>query len=136
LVVVVAGAVMVTLLLAAIDWSRLREARLDWLVITAYVLLAVLWIGVAVTLSALALIALALRIEQISFEAGRIRRRAIFDRRMDVPAEGASVTRGTKLDTVRAPGTKRPLLAPHLFYATDDLDRLWAAAGLEPGVQA
>ncbi len=132
LIVVVAGALMVTLLLAVIDWRPLRASHLDWLVIIAYVLLGVLWIGIAVTLLALALIAAALRVEWISFDRGHIRRARVFDRRMDVPVEGASVIRAKNMDTVRAPGAKTVLVAPHIFYTTDDLDRLWAAAGISP----
>ena len=131
LLVVVAGANMVTLLLAAVDWRPLQAVHLDWLVVIALVLLAVLWVGIVVTALALALIVAALRVEQISLDEGRIRRRQVFDRRMDVPVEGASVTRGKSLDTVLAPGANKPLLAPHIFYSPEDLDQLWSAAGIE-----
>lgn len=121
---------MITLVLVAVDWTPLRRHHLEWLVTIAVVLVTVLWIGIGFTLSSLAVVAVALRVERIEFDSGRIRRRLVFGRWMDVPIEGASITRRKGVDVVRGPSTKRRLRAPHLFYAPEDLDRLWTAAGL------
>ena len=123
---------MVTLVLIAIDWTPLGTYHLEWLPYIAWFLLLVLWPAIAFTFLAIAFLAVALRVERIELEAGRIRRQMVFGRRMEVPVEGASLTRRKGLDVVNAAATKRRVLAPHLFYVPEDLDRLWAAAGLTP----
>lgn len=123
---------MVTLLLMAIDWTPLGTYHLEWLPSIAWFLLLVVWPAIAFTLLALAFLAVALRVERIELDAGRIRRHLVFGRRMDVPVEGASLTRRKGLDVIQAAATKGRFVAPHLFYAPEDLDRLWSAAGLTP----
>ncbi len=123
---------MVTLLLIAIDWTPLGTYHLEWLPYIAWFLLLVLWPAIAFTFLAIAFLAVALQVERIELDAGRIRRHLVFGRRMEVPVEGASLIRRKGLDVVRAASTKRRLLAPHVFYALEDLDRLWATAGLAP----
>ena len=132
LVVVFAGAVMVTLLLVAIDWSPLEKFGLGWLLTIAAVLLWVLWLGLALAVSSLGVIAVALRVDRLVIDEGLVRRHLIFGRRMEVPVEGAALTRGRGRDVVTVPGSGRGrVLVPHLFYAPEELDRLWAAAGIE-----
>ena len=130
--IAIPATLMITLVLVAIDWTPLRTHHVEWLLTIAVILVSVLWIAIAFALIALAIVAVALRVERIEVEGGRIRRRLIFSRQMEVPVQGAALTRRKGLDIVRAASTKRRLLAPHLFYAPEDLDRVWAAAGLSP----
>src|SRR5258706_9620424 len=132
LVLIIPAAFMVTLLLIAIDWTPLGTYPLEWLPYIAWFLLLVLWPAIAFTFLAIAFLAVALQVERIELDAGRIRRHLVFGRRMEVPVEGASLIRRKGLDVVRAASTKRRLLAPHVFYALEDLDRLWATPGLAP----
>ena len=127
LVVVFAGAVMVTLLLAAIDWRPLERFGLGWLLTIAVVLLWVLWLGLALLAGLLGLLVVALRVDRIEVDGGVVRRVRVLGRRSEVPIEGSTVTRGTRSDVVTGGG--RRLIAPHVFYAPEELDRLWEAAG-------
>lgn len=123
---------MLTLLLIAIDWTPLRTYHLEWLPAIAWFLAWVLWLGIAFVLLALAFVAVALRVDRVVLESGRIRRHLVFGRRREVPVEGASLTRRKNLDVIRGASTKGRILVPHLFYAPEELDRLWSAAGLTP----
>ena len=130
LAIAIPATLMITLVLVALDWTPLRTHHVEWLLTIAVVLLTVLWIGIAFTLLSLALVAVALRVERLEVGAGRIQRHLVSGRRMEVPVEGASLTRRKGFDIIRAASSRRALRVPHLFYPPDDLDRLWAAAGL------
>jgi hypothetical protein len=131
-VVIIPAAFMVMLLLLVIDWTPLRRYQLEWLPSIAWFLLWVVWAGLAFTLVALAFIVVVLRVDRLVLESGRIRRHLVFGRRMEVPIEGAMLTRRKSLDVVAVAGRRRRVLVPHVFYAPEDLDRLWEAAGLKP----
>ena len=128
LVVVFAGAIMVTLLLLAIDWSPLERFHLGWLVTIAAVLLWVLWLGLTLVMASLGLVAVALRVDRIEIDGTSVRRYLVLGRRITVPIESATVSRSARSDVVIGGGKR--LVVPHVFYSPDDIDRLWAAGGL------
>jgi hypothetical protein len=130
--IAIPATLMITLVLVAIDWTPLRTHHFEWLLTIAVVMVSVLWLGIAFVFLTLVFVAVALRVDRIELDEGRVRRRLIFGRLMEVPVEGALLVRLKGSDIVRGASTKRRLLVPHLFYAPEDLDRLWAAAGLTP----
>lgn len=119
---------MVTLLLVAIDWKPLERFGLGWLVTIAAVLLWALWLGLAFAVSSVGLIAAALRVDRIELDGGVVRRRLVFGRLMEVPVEGATLQRRKGSDVMTGGGKR--LIGPHVFYPPEELDPLWAAAGV------
>ena len=105
-------------------------AHLEWLVTVAYVLLGVLWVALAAVLGSLALIAVSLRVDRLELGDGRLARRLVVSRPMQVSVEGAELKRvGGNLVVCGADGTARVVI-PRLFYTAEDLERLWAATGI------